>query len=409
MAGYDEFGFTAKTYEQIRAEVDADIAAAPELGPDVILDPSEPFGQINAIWARKHAELWEAMRVLGGAFDPQKVVGYMHTALASITGTLREQETFSRTNANVTLGAGVTLAAGSKANVLGRPDIVFALESAVTNPGGAPAVVPAVFVAVNPGPVIALTGTLSVITLPVSGWTAVTNTDDADPGRLEETDAELRARRLDELARGTSGNVDGIRTALLALPGMIDVGVSENVSDAVSGGLLPHSVYAIVWDGSPAALTDQEIGDALFLAKGGGMDTNGAISVVTLDKQGASHTVKFDRALETEFWITIQAAYRTDILDSAPAIAAAAIAVRDALLAKSLSKQTRGRDIVAAQYIAAALSVLGIEDVTAYAQDFVPTGGLPIDIRATLVVTPLEVARLDSSRITVLMTPWVDA
>lgn len=409
MAGYDEFGFTAKTYEQIRAEVDADIAAAPELGPDVVLDPSEPFGQVNAIWARKHAELWEALRILGGAFDPQKVVGYMHTALASITGTLRLQEDYSRVPANVTLGAGVTLPAGSRANVLGRPDIVFALESAVTNPGGAPAVVPAVFVAVEPGPVIALTGTLTVITLPVSGWTAVTNTADAELGRLEETDAELRVRRLEELARGTSGTVDGIRTALLELPGMIDAGVSENTSDAVVGGLLPHSVYAIVWDGAPPALTNQEIGDALFLAKGGGIDTNGSISVVVADEQGGSHIVKFDRALETEFWITIQAAYRTDILDSAPAIAAAALAVRDALLAKSSTRQTRGRDIVASQYISAALSVPGIEDVTAYAQDFIPTGGLPIDIRATLVVTPLQVARLDSANITVLMTPWVDS
>jgi Baseplate J-like protein len=408
MSGYDGYGFSSKTYETILAEIEADQKASPALGPLLVTDPSEPLGQVNGAHARKLAEVWEAVQVLSGAFDPTKVVGYMHTALAAITGTLRKGAVKAQCNATVNLNAGATLPAGSTANVLGRTDLQFSTRDAVTNSGAVPANFAAVLVAKEFGPIVALTGSITIITLPVSGWNTVVNTTDATGGRLEETDAELRVRRLVEITTGTSGRVDSIRTDLLLLKGMLDVSVQENETDAIVNGLLPHSVYAIVWDGVVPQLTDQQVGDALFLAKGGGIDTNGATIVTTLDKQGRSHVVKFDRATELQFWITIVVEYDPLVLNASALVTAAATQVRDAMLARAIDRQPRARDIVADQYKAAAISVLGTVRVATYTQALSNPGASPGANEATIVVGPLKVARLDSSRVVVVMQPWLD-
>lgn len=409
MSGYDEFGFTPKTYEELMAELEADQKAQPALGPLLVIDPSEPHGQINGTHMRKLAELWEVVGLVGNAYDPAKAVGYLHTALAAITGTLRKGAKKAECNATVNLNASVTLPAGSTCNVLNRPELQFVTRDAVTNSGGTPASFPVVLVAKEFGPIQALTGSITVITLPVSGWNSVTNISDATGGRFEETDEELRIRRADEIATGTSGRVDSIRAELLTLKGMIDVGVQENESDFTVGGLKPHSIYAIVWDGVVPQLTDQQVGDMLFLAKGGGIDTNGATSVTVLDEQGHSHVVRFDRATELQFWITITCEYDPKVLTNSTLVAAAAGQVRDAMLAKALEKQARGRDIVADQYRAAAVGVNGIEKIGTYVQALSNPGASPaVTVDATIPVTPLKVARLDSSRVVVNMIPWVD-
>jgi uncharacterized phage protein gp47/JayE len=408
MSGYTADGFEAKTYETILSEIEADQKAAPALGPLLVTDASEPLGQVNGVMARKITEVWEAVQVLSNAFDPFKVVGYMHTALAAITGTLRKGAVKAECLANVVLTAGTTLPAGSTCNVLGRIDLQFVTKEAVTNSGGSPATFVVALQAKNFGPVVGLTGTITVITLPVSGWTSVINTTDASGGRFEETDGELRLRRADEIATGTSGRVDSIRAELLSLKGMIDVSVQENPTDAIVGGMKPHSIYAIVWDGVVPQLTNQQVADKLYLAKGGGIDTNGATVVSVTDKQGRANLVQFDRATELQFWVSLTVEYDPLVLNTPSLVTAASTQVRDALLARALERQPRARDVVADQYKAAAVGVTGVVRIASYTQATFSLIPNPAPNESTIIVGPLRVARLDSSRVAVIMSPWVD-
>jgi uncharacterized phage protein gp47/JayE len=151
----------------------------------------------------------------------------------------------------------------------------------------------------TPGAVPAAVGTLTVIATAVSGWTSVTNAASATLGRPVETDAELRARRLRELARASTGTVPSITSAVADVDGVTGVKVVANNTGAditVGGFTIPNTGVLVLVLPDPLTLDEQALlGTALLGVVGAGTRTVGAESVAVVDS-GVEYTFYFDYA-----------------------------------------------------------------------------------------------------------------
>jgi uncharacterized phage protein gp47/JayE len=389
MSGVTPNGFEIKTLAEIDDEIADEMRS--EIAADLDLTAVQPLGQAKSIFAKKAAEIWEVLQAIVNALNPDANEGVHQDNVCAITGTKRKAATKSRVTCTVTLNASTTLPAGSIANVAGQETNRWISVADVTSTSAG--TYPAVFESETAGPFVANAGTLTVITVPVSGWTAVTNAADATIGSSVETDAALRLRREDELDAQGAGTVDTIRDALVRdVAGIVSAHVFENttmVTDA--NGLPPKSLRAVIYDGATPQADDDEVAQLLWDKKPGGIEYTGATSGTAVDSEGSDRIVPFARATVKNVWfdyvLTVDADYPADGDDQ---VKAAAVALGAELL-------TLGADVIAARFKAAAFEVAGVVDVTTFELGFAasPSG------TTNLTVASGEIAVLDTSRITV--------
>lgn len=132
---------------------------------------------------------------------------------------------------------------------------------------------------------------ITVINTPVAGLNAVVNQTDAVIGRYVETDADLRIRRRKTLQVGGSATPDAIRSKLLALAGVSDVFVFENITMLPDQAGRPPKSYEVVVAGGD----DQAITQTVWDTKPAGIQTDGLIAAVAVDNQGNNQPVKWSR------------------------------------------------------------------------------------------------------------------
>jgi uncharacterized phage protein gp47/JayE len=445
-------GFAPKTVEVVIDELT--VAILDRLGIDASDPRARVLGQIVGIFAERVGLLWEIMEAVYSAQDPDKATGAALDALAALTGTMRD---FARpSTVTLTLvGEALTLvAAGSQARagidsvfatsdaatiaavpqwqtntayVVGddvwapgfpSPRVYRCIESGTSHAATTPTaetatvadntvtwtflgrsnatthgVVDVAAQALEDGEVLGLARSITTIVTAVSGWDSVINLEDAVVGRLDETDAELRIRRAQELAATNTPTVDGIRGTLLDLPGVLTATVFNNPTDVTNAdGMPPHSVEALVQGG-----IDQEIFDTLLATVAAGIATHGTETGSAEDSQGISHAVKFSRPVEIEIYVHVTYVYDPLVApaDHMDQVKAAVVAFGNA--------GGIGKDAVAVSLGAQAFRVAGVLDVP-------PSGGLGgclIDTAASpgtdanIVITSRQLAVYDVARVTV--------
>jgi uncharacterized phage protein gp47/JayE len=148
-------------------------------------------------------------------------------------------------------------------------------------------------------PELAEPGDLDTIVTLTPGWTRVSNLQAGAVGRFQETDAQLRARYRLGVFRFGAGTLPSIGPNLLNdVPGIIDIRVFDNKTDVVDAdGRKPHSIHVIV-DGG----IDDDLAQAIYKYKGGGIDTNGAV-VKTLNTPEGQQIIQFDRPTAVYVWV----------------------------------------------------------------------------------------------------------
>lgn len=450
-------GFIPKPQTVIKEELDTVYknTFGAQLGsePDGSVPADSVAGQRIGLHAERMAELWEVGQALASSFDPDGATGRSLDILCAITGTVRNQE--RQTTGTVALTgdpatvvpAGATVSipvVGTRFDVDASATLValsawmvntaYALGDRVTNGisparvyqavaggtsalvgsgpsgtgsaivdatvtwsyvGDGTAAVDATFTAQVPGPFAALTGQITSIESPVSGWLSVRNMSDAAVGAYVETDAALRNRRESELAGRGNGPVPAIRADLLkvgqgtANP-VLDCIVFENYTDVVDvNGIPPHSFEAVVLGGP-----DADIRQTIFDTKPAGIRPHGTVSGTVTDSTGISHIIKFTRPTTYSIWIEIDVTYNAAKwpLDGNAQVNAAILAALTPANGYTLGKNVTVWGIGAAvDVVPGVLNVTAIRLGTAPA----PVGvvDIPIGIR--------EVALFDSARILV--------
>jgi hypothetical protein len=223
----------------------------------------------------------------------------------------------------------------------------------------------------------------------------VSNPSDATRGRNVAKDAELRALRESQLARGGSSTVRALLTDLLndpELPTITDARVYENE--------VAHTLQAVIYDGPAPSADNDKVAANLYSNKPAGVPfvpcppgTFTGTGDVT-DVNGTVQTVTFARVAQIPVWLEID-------IRVTPQYAGNPQVVKDAMLAVAAAPRI-GQSVYAFGSLRAApLSVTGVFAVPAMRLGFgaAPAGtvDLPID--------GYSLALLDSARILVTVVP----
>lgn len=385
MAGLTPTGFVKKLFTEIRDEIIAAIRSVPGLSR-VNLDRDSYMGGAVVAVANSISETWDVMAELYASFDPDSASGRSLDNLCAITGVYRKPATPTLVTCTVTLAAGVYPPGVLLASKVGSPTLVFANRDQITSPGGA--VAGQIFVAQDTGPIAVPATTLSVIATPFPGWSAITNPTDGVKGTNEESDAELRQRRL----QGPP------KSALLRDSRVKKVFIFENNTDATVGILGPHSFEAVVWDGTNTGtnISDAEIAALILQDKPAGIQTYGSLSEVVVDSVGLPHTINFSRPTVKPVWLIVQVKVGTgwDPINGPDLI-------KQALVDFGALRYECGVDVVHTSLFGPVYTVPGVTDSPQIFSGFAPA---PIGT-SNLTIAEREIAELDTSRISVVVVP----
>lgn len=203
-------------------------------------------------------------------------------------------------------------------------------------------------VAEETGPLEQAPNTITTINTPILGWDSITNPLAATPGRIIETDEELRTRfRLTKAERATNTK-EAIYSAIRALDNVTQVVIYENDTDFVDGnGVQPHSFLPIIV-GSDAT----SIGNAIWQNKPVGILSQGNTQAIITDSEGVPHIIGFERPNPVEVHIAV------DITRTADFPANGAQLIKDALI----------------EYIS---TEFGIGDDVSYSRLYTPINSVP--------------------------------
>lgn len=206
---------------------------------------------------------------------------------------------------------------------------------------------------VQTGPVVAVSGSLTQIGTPVSGWDSVTNPLDAELGSNEETDAELKIRRENTLQSAGSATLEAIRARLRNLTGVVAAVGFENENLVPDDqGREPKSYEFVVQGGD-----EDEICQEIWDSKPGGIKTVGTIVCPIIDSQGFDQEVRFSRPTPVLIYIELD-------LSVSPEFPSNGIdQVQDALVAFGETLAIGEDVIVFPKTIAALNSITGITDI----------------------------------------------
>lgn len=264
-------------------------------GSNIDLSADTQDGQIVGLIAELLSNQDQVVEAVAKVCDPNQAEKTWLSTLANLNGLTRNSATNSTASVTFSGTNGViipigTLVAESVNNAQ------FQTDATVTISAGTATVS---VTAIDIGATAATAGTITELVTQIAGINSVTNSGDATLGRTEETDFELRIRRLRSVAVSSVGIVDSVYAAIADLDDVTSVSVLENKTDATDGdGLPPHSIAAIVEGGD-----DTEIATAILVKKSCGCDTYGTTTETIYDSQGTAVDISFSRPSDVDIYI----------------------------------------------------------------------------------------------------------
>lgn len=297
MSGITPEGFDRKRLNEILEDLRLGFKAI--FGNNLNVDPSSPDGQIIGVVAAAFSELWEISEGSYNAFNPSIATNAALTNLVQLNGITRLIAVPSVTTLEVTGNSNTVIPAGSRVTASDgsstfTTDVQITIGGTGTNQVAATCTVT--------GPTNAVAGSLTVIDTPVTGWASVTNPFDAVLGEDEESDSDLRARRVRSVARPAQAIVDAILAEILAVPGVTEAFLYENDTNAtdVNTGTVAKSFQCVVRGG-----TDDDVAYAIFREKPVGILAFGTTIVDIFDSQGFPHTIGITRPTEIPIYVIV--------------------------------------------------------------------------------------------------------
>lgn len=293
--GISAYGFKTKRLDQLLEELNVAVKAA--LGNNLNVSPESPDGQINGSISESNANLWEIAEESYNAFNPSAATGDALSNLVQINGITRQEAQPSVVQLTLTGTASTVIPQGSLVSTDNGDQFSTNLEVTLDGAGNGSVLADCTVT----GETIALAGTIINIDTPITGWSTVTNLTDAQVGREEETDVELRARRERSVSKTAQAMIDAIFAEVANVDGVTQVTVLENDTDSVDiNGLPPHSFQVIVVGGD-----DTEIANGIWLKKPAGITSFGDTTVQIPDSQGINHDISFSRPTNIDIYVEV--------------------------------------------------------------------------------------------------------
>ncbi|EMA1800180.1 baseplate J/gp47 family protein [Cronobacter turicensis] len=265
-------------------------------GTDAYLEPDSKDGQMVALVALAVHDANNTAIQVYNSFSPSSGMTDALTRNVKINGIARKAATNSTVDVTLTGTAGTTITNGSVKDANG---VIWNLPASVTIDVSGSVTVTAT--CANSGAVAAVAGSISKINTPTRGWTAVSNSTAATVGAAAETDAELRIRQKQSVAKPSLTPFEAVDGAIANVNGVTRHKLYENdTGSADSNGIPAHAIAAIVDGGS---ITD--IAQVIRGKKGQGVGTYGSTTVNVADKYGNPHFISFSRSVNVPIYIAI--------------------------------------------------------------------------------------------------------
>lgn len=274
-------------------------------GDDISVDQNSPDGQIINIFAQGGTDIRELLVQLYNSFDPDNASGRILDERCAINNIFRKGGTF--TTVPITLVTDRTVTLEGVDNNYNDPSATgytiqdnagnqFVLVNTQTFNAGTHT---ALFRAKELGAVETSIGTITTPVTIVLGVVSVNNAVAATTGENEETDAELKIRRRQSVAIGSSGYLNGLLASILQLDGVTDAALYENYTNTTdSNGTPPHCMWLVVEGGESS-----DIADVIYKKKSAGCNMRGDITynITTVSRQ--TFTAKWDEPTPQSLYI----------------------------------------------------------------------------------------------------------
>lgn len=301
----DEKGFHMPTYNDVLGALVQE--AQRIFGPGVYLGTDSQDYQLIATFAEFIHDATSLAQSVYNQFSPSTASGAGLDQLVAINGIARKTATRSTVTMLLWGEPGTVMKNLAVSDGAGQ---VFDIPDAVTldDLGLAEATA----VCRTPGLISAMPDTITTILTPMLGLVGVTNPREAIPGRIAESDPELRGRRMLSVAQPSRSILDGLRGGLAAVPDVARSVVFENDTEHTdANGLPPKSLCAVLEGGD-----EGEIARTIYAKKTPGCMTHGDIVVAVPDSAGRMTPIRFMRpayvAVDVEIVIRKKAHYAPD-------------------------------------------------------------------------------------------------
>lgn len=280
-------------------------------GTDINLDQSSPDGQVLNIFAQSGIDVRELMSQIYNSFDPDNCSGAVLDARCAINNIFRKGATYTTVPIDITVDRTVTLQ-GLDGNFNDPNATAYTIQDSVGNQfilassqqlsAGTHQVL---FRAKDLG---AVQTTINTITIPVTivlGVVSVNNpVAPTNVGEDEESDYNLKIRRRQSVAIGSSGYLNGLLATVLQLDGVTDAALYENYTGSTDDNGTPaHCMWLVVEGGSAA-----DIADAIYRKKSYGCNMRGTITYSITTPSFQQFVAKWDEPTVQPLYIkfTIQ-------------------------------------------------------------------------------------------------------
>jgi uncharacterized phage protein gp47/JayE len=305
---FEPTGLAVPTEAEVLAGVLTDYDEA--FGGGLNLALETPQGQLATSQAAVINDYNARFLELVNQVDPDTADGFMQDAIARIYFLTRSPGA-PTTVACVCNGAfGTVIPVGAKAS--DTSGNIYAATDGGTIPIGG--TITLNFANIQNGPVPCPAATLTRIYVAIPGWDTINNPLDGVLGADVESRAEFETRRAASVALNARGSLQSVFAAVFAVPDVIDVYATENVTDEIvpvgstNYDLAPHSLLVSVVGG-----TDEAVAQAIWTKKDVGCDMNGDTEVTVVDDLGYSppypeYTIKFERPDALPIFVDVQLA-----------------------------------------------------------------------------------------------------
>ena len=304
---------------------DYDAAFGGGMNPALETPQGQLVSSTAAIVSDKNAEFAEFVNQV----DPDTADGFMQDAIARIYFLIRIPGAPTVVDCLCVGAVGTVIPPGAQAQDTSGNIYVCVEGGTIPNSGN----ITLAFANVANGPIPCPDNTLTRIYQAVTGWDTINNPLPGVLGRDVETRAEFEARRQASVAINARGSLQSVFANVFAVPDVIDVYATENVtSSPVPVGstnyvLAAHSLLVSVVGGD-----DNAIADAIWRKKDVGCNMNGNTVVTVVDSTGylqpyPEYAIRFLRPAALPIMFEVQIANSPSLpVDIAAQVKAAIIA-----------------------------------------------------------------------------------
>ena len=287
----DETGYHYPTYNEILEYLIDRMQTI--YGSGIYLGNDSPDYEMLSTFAELTYDTYQTGEILYNAQSVETAMGIGLDYQAALVGISRKQPTRSAVTLTLTGVEDTVITGGVCADANGY---LWDLSGSVTIGSGGTATATAYcreygFISAQPN-------TITRIMTPTLGWESVTNAEAAVAGTAVEKDSELRARFRMSAALTSTGMLDSLNSAILAIADVIRCVVYENDTHETNAlGLPANSVCCVVEGGENMAVAEtiwKKKGNGVLTYGGESGDTN-LVQCTVYDQSNNAHTVSFAR------------------------------------------------------------------------------------------------------------------